>query len=42
MLLAKYKLEKPEKYRYLNQSGCYTVERIDDKEDFDKMRVTTF
>jgi len=37
--LAKYKVDKPENFRYMNKSGCYAVEKIDDKEDFDKMRV---
>ena len=41
-LPAKLKLDKIENFRYLNKSGCYSVEKIDDKEDFEKMRVGLF
>lgn len=34
----RYKLMPVEKYHYLNQSGVYTVQDVDDKEDF-KMTI---
>ncbi|DAZ98635.1 TPA: hypothetical protein N0F65_000830 [Lagenidium giganteum] len=34
-LKSQYKLTKPQDYRYLNQSNCYTAEDTDDKECFE-------
>jgi len=36
---AKYKLNKIEDFRYLNQSGCTTIDKMDDEEEFQKMKV---
>ncbi len=33
----KYKLGNIESYHYLNQSGVYTVQDVDDAEDFTMM-----
>lgn len=35
---SKYSLQHPEKYNYLNQSGCVKVDGIDDVSDFKEMR----
>lgn len=36
---AEFKLKTPADYRYLNQSGCITVEGVDDADDYDQLKV---
>lgn len=32
-------LEPPSKFNYLNQSGCYTLDGVSDREMFDQLRL---
>ena len=34
---ARYRLMSPQEFFYLNQSGCYSVENMNDKEEFEDM-----
>ena len=38
---AKLKLAAAKDFHYLNQSGCIQVPKINDEEDFEKIRVLT-
>eukprot|EP00002_Diphylleia_rotans_P017738 TRINITY_DN343_c0_g2_i4.p1 TRINITY_DN343_c0_g2~~TRINITY_DN343_c0_g2_i4.p1 ORF type:complete len:1713 (-),score=401.63 TRINITY_DN343_c0_g2_i4:3715-8853(-) len=34
-----YHIRDAREYRYLNQSGCYSIDHVDDKEDFNRVKM---